>query len=263
MMHRRFLGPLLVSFLAWPAVLPAQDPDATELGYEITPADSALAAAIEADARAGAAAVETFFDAPFPRSVLVRVFPDRATFDRHLREEWGMEETACWMVGGAEEDALVLLSPRVWREEACDHDPGDADHVRELIAHELVHVYHMQVNAADEFEGVEGLDWLVEGVATWASGQLDRAQMARAREAVAKGEVPASLADAWTGPYRYGVAGSLAAFVGERVGRPGRRALLEAMGLAEVLEAVGLSEAELLAEWEEWVRRNPMSEASS
>lgn len=225
-----------------------------ELGFEISPADSVLTASLQAYAREGARRVEAFFDRPFPRPVLVRVFADREAFDRHLREAWGMNESACWMVGGAEEEALVLLSPRVWREEACDHDPGDAEHIRGLLAHELVHVYHMQVNPSSEFDGVEGLDWFVEGLATFASGQLERSHAARAREAVEKGEGPVGLDDAWTGPYRYGVSGSLVAFLVERVERGRLTTLLEATTRDQVLDVVGLSEEELLAEWQGWVR---------
>lgn len=226
---------------------------ASRVVFEIQPIDAALAPALRRYATEGAERVESLFGAPFARPVTVVVFPDRAAFDAHLREAWGMGETACWMVGGAEEEALVLLSPRVWREEACDHDPDDADHVRDLVAHELVHVYHMQANPSDEFEGVEGLDWFVEGVATWASGQLERSHAGRAREAVESGAAPVSLDDAWTGPYRYGVAGSMAAFVAERVGAGRMADLLDATTRGEVLDAVELDEAAFLEAWARWV----------
>lgn len=255
MIRKVFLALLIA--LSIPDVLRAQDPapfGGPDLRFQISPADSAVAASLQTYSRVGASRVEAFFGRPFPNLVLVRVFPDRESFDRHLREAWGMEEVACWMVGGAEEEALVLLSPRAWREEACDHDPEDAEHVRDLVAHELAHVYHMQVNPSHEFAGVEGLDWFVEGLATYVSGQLERFHRARAREAVEKGEGPLGLDDAWTGPYRYGVAGSLVAFVDERIGRDGLSALLEARTREEVLAAVGLTEDELLAEWRDWVR---------
>jgi hypothetical protein len=204
--------------------------------------------------RSAAARVETFFGAPFTRSVRVRVFPSRVEMEAYMREAWGLEEAACWMVAGAEEEGLILLSPRVWREEACDHDPTDQDHVRDLVAHELVHVYHMLRNPTHELEGVEGLDWFVEGLATYASGQYERSHAERAREAVAAGAAPERLADAWTGPYRYGVSGSLVAYVESRIGRAGVINLLEATRLEEVLTAVGMSEPEFLAGWAAWVR---------
>lgn len=225
----------------------------SRVAFEAEAADSALAPTLRGYALEGAARVESLFGAPFPRPVTVRIYPDRASFDAHLMEAWGMPEVACWMVGGAEEDALVVLSPRVWREAACDHDPDDAAAVGDLIAHELVHVYHMQANPSEAFDGVEGLDWFVEGLATWASGQLEGTQAGRAREAVETGAAPASLDAAWTGPYRYGVSGSMVAFVAERVGPAGIVDLLGATTRAEVLDAVGLDEPGFLAAWAAWV----------
>lgn len=287
MILTRFAHPLRVALLvaSMPAAVRAQDtvpdrdgeiaPDRAErsaadlspepgprLRFEIAAADASIASSIERQTRDGAARVETFFGRTFPRPVVVRVFPDRVSFDRHLREAWGMPEVACWMVGDAEEEALVLLSPKVWGESACDHDPDDADHVGDLVAHELVHVFHMQVNPSDEFAGVEGLDWFVEGLATFVSGQLERSHADRVVEAVEKGELPATLDDAWTGPYRYGVSGSLVAFVAGRVGRDGLIELLEATTREEVLAAVGLTEAELLSRWEAWLRRPASAHAS-
>lgn len=229
-------------------------PPAPPLAFFIEPADAPIAGAIEAAATAGVAAIEGWFGAPFPSPVEIRVFPDRASFDRHLTESWGMPEVACWMVGGAEEDGLVLLSPRVWTEAACDHDPDDEREVRDLVVHELVHVYHMQANPTNDFEGVVDLDWFVEGLATLVSGQLARAHAARAREAVAIGAAPARLADAWSGPYRYGVAGSLVGYLETTIGRPGIVELLTATNQAQLLERIGTTEPELLAAWQAWVR---------
>jgi hypothetical protein len=216
--------------------------------------DGDLVARLTGYAQSGAERVESFFGAPFPGPVRVRIFPDRSAMDAYMREAWGMDETACWMVGGAEEEGLILLSPRVWREEACDHDPDDETHARDLVAHELVHVYHMQHSPSDAFDGVEGLDWFVEGLATYASGQYERFHVERAREAVATGAAPERLADAWTGPYRYGVSGSLVAYLESRIGRAEVTRLLGATRLEEVLAAAGMSESELLAAWAEWVR---------
>ncbi len=244
---------LLFLILAVGAVPGRAGAQETDLRFDIAPADSGLAPVLEAYAREGVVRVEAYFGAPYPRPVALIVYPDRASFDRHLEEAWGMPEVACWMVGGAEEEALILLSPRVWRVDACDHDPDDPDHVRDLVAHELVHVYHMQRNPSDAFDTVEGLDWFVEGLATFVSGQLERGHAARAREAVEKGEGPAGLDDAWTGPYRYGVSGSLTAFLAELVGREELTALLAATTREEVLAAAGLTEEEFLTRWRAWV----------
>jgi hypothetical protein len=221
---------------------------------EASQADDEIARTIEADASEGVRRIEEYFGAEaFVSPPRVRVFPGRAELDAYVREAWGLEGTECWMVGAAEEEALILLSPRVWREEACDHDPGDPNHVRDLVAHELVHVYHMQRNPTRAFESVEGLDWFVEGLATLVSGQYERFHVERAREAVASGAAPAQLADAWSGRYRYGVSGSLVAYVETRVGKGGVARLLTATRLDEALSAVGDTEAEFLAAWAAWV----------
>jgi hypothetical protein len=91
-------------------------------------------------------------------------------------------------------------------------------------------------------------------LATFVSGQYERFHVDRAREAIEAGAAPERLADAWTGSYRYGVSGSLVAYLESRVGRSRIRGLLEARGLDEVLAAVGMTEPELLAAWAQWVR---------
>ena len=54
----------------------------------------------------------------FPDTASVQIFPNRHEFSAALRDAWGLSETACWMVGGADDRALFLLSPAVWGEEA-------------------------------------------------------------------------------------------------------------------------------------------------
>lgn len=74
--------------------------------------------------------IHAFFELPFRRPFTMRIFPGRAEFDAFFREQWKIPETQCWWVAAGLESGLVLLSPRVWSTEACDHDPGDADHLR-------------------------------------------------------------------------------------------------------------------------------------
>ena len=157
------------------------------------------------------------------------------------------------MVGGAENEGVVLVSPRLWTPD-CDHDPADSQHVRDLVVHELVHVFHMQHNPSSEFEGADEIGWFVEGLATYASGQFEHGHADRALEAVESGAVPERLAEAWSGPYRYGVSGSLVAYVDDRIGRAGLAELLGATTQAEILDRLGMTEPELLAAWAAWVR---------
>jgi hypothetical protein len=189
----------------------------------------------------------------FPDTAAVAIYPDRDSFSAALREAWGIPETACWMVGAADDHNLYLLSPGVWGEEACEHDPADGEHRRLLITHEAVHVYHGQVNPSEDIGLLEEIGWFVEGLATWASGQLETRHAGRAAEALSLGEGPERLADAWSGPYRYGVAGSLVAYIDDRWGRDTLRAALEVTTESELLALLGTTEAGLLADWARWV----------
>lgn len=190
----------------------------------------------------------------FPDTVSVRIFPDRQGFSAALREAWGIPDTACWMVGAADDHTLYLLSPAVWGEEACDHDPRGDLHRRMLIAHEAVHVFHGQLNPSEDLGLLEDLGWFIEGLATYVSGQFDRSHAARAREAVATGVVPERLNQAWSGPYRYGVAGSMAAFIDHRWGRQFIRDALTITSQEALLTLLGTTETAFLKEWESWVR---------
>jgi len=198
----------------------------------------------------GVATVTAFFGAPFPHTFEVVVHPDRASFDAALPPEWGLGATQCWMVATGVGDGLQLLSPRAWKREACEHDPDDAEHLEHLLVHELVHVYHGQGNASPDFLDTDGIDWFVEGLATFASGQLEEGHVAPAREALASGAGPRGLAHAWSGPYRYGVCGSLVAFA-TRERRAPWASLLAAQTGEELLELLGTDEARLLAAWRE------------
>ena len=244
--------PIGSASVPWPGSGPAAR-DSVALRIDHQPIDSIAARTLRADLESGWAQVEAFFGTPLDGPVTVHLFPDRAALDAHFRETWGME-SECWMVGGAEgPSSLVLLSPRVWVTQACDHDPSNPEHVRNLVTHELVHVFHMQRYGDADFD--EGIGWLVEGIATLVSGQLDAGQRARAIEALEAGAVPARLAEAWSGPYRYGVAGSLVEYVDQRWGRDVLYSLLGAGTQDDVLSALGINEAQLLAEWRAWMSR--------
>jgi hypothetical protein len=197
--------------------------------------------------------VESFFGRPFARHFDFVVFPDRAAFDQSFPPSWGIEHTECWMVACGVADRLCLLSPSVWREQACEHDPDDATHVRGIVAHELVHVFHGQSNPSGDFSAVEGLDWFVEGLATYASGQLEEHHVLSAADAIGAGAAPEHLADAWKGKYRYGVSGSLVRFLDRRLGRGVINQMLSATTQPQVLSLAGMSESELLSQWRESV----------
>lgn len=238
---------LLLGFVPFSS-LGAQDaPGPFRVSARDVPADAV--ATVESDlAWSREKITETF--GPFPEPIAVGIYPDRETFSAALSEAWGIPETACWMVGAADDHHLYLLSPSAWAAEACEHDPSDAGHRRRLVAHEAVHVYHGQVNPSPDIGLLEDVGWFVEGLATYVSGQLEAEHAGRAAEAIAAGSGPGRLADAWTGPYRYGVAGSLAAYIDAEWGRDVLSTALTAQTTDELLGLLGVSEEEFLAGWE-------------
>ncbi len=223
--------------------------------YELTAADRRALPSLEAMVKSGHRNAERFFGAPFKTAFVVRIYPDRRSLTAHWAAAWGMPglTTECWMVAGGSGSELSLLSPRAWGADACEHDPADTVGLRRVIWHELVHVYHGQRNPHPDFAGMDDLGWLLEGVATLASGQYDAQHRGDARAAIESGHAPVRLADAWTGRYRYGVAGSLAAFVDATWGRRMLLRLLGATTPAEALTALAITEPDLLDRWRAWV----------
>jgi len=113
------------------------------------------------------------------------------------------------------------------------------------IAHELVQTFHGQHNPTRDFTGMDEAGWFDEGLAVYVSGQLDTGRMASA----ANGAAPDALASAWSGKYRYGVSGSLVAYIDDRFGRAALTGLLYETSTDEILAHLGLTEAALLADW--------------
>src|SRR5208337_2863276 len=141
---------------------------------------------------ASKAEIESFFAAPFPDPIHFHLVAERPEFDKALAK-FDIGQSQCWMVGMGTADLIVVLSPQAWPRQACEHDPSDRDSTRRLVTHELVHVYHGQFNTSRDFTGMDDLDWFVEGVAVFASGQLTPQRLNEAREAVSSGKGPASL----------------------------------------------------------------------
>ena len=221
--------------------------------------DTATARQLQPVIEQGRARVEQFFGSPFQQPVKITIVSGRAEFSAILKAEWGMPETACWMVATGVADFLVVLSPRVWRQEACEHDPADSQHVRDIITHELVHAYHGQHHPSRDFDfpAADEMGWFIEGLATYASGQLDRPRLASAQDALAANALPARLQDAWSGKYRYGVSGSMVRFIDQRFGR---RALIELLPMASnaaLLARLHLSESQFLGAWRQSLRALP------
>ena len=202
---------------------------------------------------AGQHQVETFFHQPFKEVIHVTLAPTRADFDAAFPAAWGMGKTECWMVATGVADFLVLLSPSVWKAQTCDHDPDDATEVQRIVTHELVHVFHGQHNPSRDFTGADEVGWFVEGLAVLASGQLDRERLQRTVDAVRAGDVPKTLNDSWSGPNRYGRAGSLVQYLDSTYGRTKLIELLPVTRQSELLQRLGITEARLLHDWQAWL----------
>jgi hypothetical protein len=220
-------------------------------------ADRKTAALLDDCLRSAQKRIETFFGHPFEKSFSVEILPDRSRLDEYCKERWQLPRTERWMVAMGVADKLLILTPRVWKTEAVEHDPKDPTHFRELVAHELVHVYHGQHNPTADFAGMDDLGWFVEGLAVYVSGQLEHGHKDDARKAISSGKAPVELAKAWSGPYRYGVSGSMVRFLDKRYGRGMVWQLLSETKPEGALHRLNLSEKEFLQAWRDSIANNP------
>lgn len=197
--------------------------------------------------------VEAFFGHPFAEPVRIVVSPTRSAFDASLPVKWGLTPTQCWMVGVGGGNLLALLSPGDWSTEACEHQPKDAAHIQEIVTHELTHIFHGQHNPTGDFTGMDDAGWFLEGLAVVVSGQLATGGRPTAQQAIADNAAPTRLTDAWAGKYRYGVSGSLVAYIDTKFGRQKLLDLMSAVTNPEILSAMGLTESQFLDGWRAWV----------
>jgi hypothetical protein len=190
--------------------------------------------------------VEAFFGEKVGPYELV-VVGSHADMAKTAAAKWHATELPCFAVAMGSGSTLLLLEPAKWASDACDHahdTPADVDRV---IAHELVHVFHGQHRPGDrELDKLDdGAAWFAEGLAAYAADQLQPDRMAQ----LASAPLPDKLAAVWTGKARYPAAGTLVRVVDRRVGRAKLLALLPLSTNAELLAAIGLDEAGLLAAW--------------
>jgi hypothetical protein len=198
---------------------------------------------------------EKFFDQKFNQSFSVYLHPTRQSLDEQWQKDWQMPDfkSECWMVASGVATKLDLLSPRVWDSQSCEHTEADVKASRELITHELVHVFHGQQNASPDFSTADGIDWLVEGLATYASGQLNEAKLKEVKSALAEGKVAIDLSKFWTGKMKYGLSGSMVMYVDKAFGRKKLKSLLTFATKNEILNSLGVSETELLIGWKKFI----------
>lgn len=238
---------------ASPAAAPAWVPPPAPTSSPARLAPHASTSPYAAELATARAAVEKFFGESFRAPYDVKIFPDRAALTDFARQRWGMEKTECWMVAMGVSSMMVVLSPEVWKTEACEHEPTPR-HIHEIFTHELVHVFHGQHNPRHEFEGMDEAGWFVEGLAFHAADQITANRLARVRSAVAEGKSPAHLADAFSGQLRYDTSASIVRYIESRWGRAMLKRLLPATTNAEILTLLEITETDLLAAWRSWLQ---------
>lgn len=215
--------------------------------------DRDIAPDLQEMVRTGFDRVEEFFGTPFKREFVFEIHSNRDEFDQYLKRRWNVPQSQRWMVASGVADRLTMISPRVWDTEADEHDPSNTDHIRELLAHELVHVYHGQFCPRPDFEGMDELGWFIEGLAVYVSGQLSNSHMGAAREAIQSGKAPTKLTEAWSGRYRYGVSGSMVEFIVAQHGKAMLSKLLRVTNNADALELLSTSEVDFIDSWKKHV----------
>lgn len=206
---------------------------------------------------AGVKNVQSFFQQTYPRKFDVYIHPNRHSLDSAWQKDWGMPDfkSECWMVASGIAAKLDIISPAVWTKEACEHNYIEKDKTQQLITHELVHVLHGQLNASPDFSNTEGIDWFVEGLATYASGQCDSSRIANVMKAIKDNKVPESLADFWKGELKYGLSGSVVMFIDAQYGRHKLIELLPFSKESEILKHLNIDEKELLKEWKDYMQK--------
>lgn len=201
--------------------------------------------------------VQAFFSTSYRADFEVTIHPSRQSMDMQWRTDWKMPDfkSECWMVASGVATKLDLLSPARWKEEACEHSIKDKEKSQKLITHEMVHVFHGQWNKSPDFSEVEQLDWWIEGLATYASGQCDQQRMEEVYKALMENKVPSTLDKFWSGKNRYGLSGSVVMYIDQKYGRKKLLELLPFSKKEELLVALQMSEEQLLQDWQKFMLR--------
>lgn len=194
-----------------------------------------------------------FLKKDFKNKIDVFVFPDRALLDEQWQKAWNMPsfKSECWMVGSGVESQLDLLSPSAWNTQACDHDPKDQAEIKLLVHHELIHILHSDYNRSPSFDDISNIDWFVEGLATYVSGQLDSERLIRAINNIKETDGPNQLSMFWKGDNKYGLSGSMVAYIDAKYGREVLTSLMEFNDVNDILNKLNLTEEELISNWKE------------
>ena len=225
--------------------------DKKEYSLRYMPGDQQVAEQVNAFLESGIRNVSMQFNHVFQNKFEVYLFPNRNTLNKQWQKEWGDStfQSQCWMVASGVAHRLDMLSPNAWAKEACDHNANDTIELRQVIWHELVHVFHGQYNPDHTFSYIEKLDWLVEGMATYLSGQLTEKRLQRVKQLITDNKTPATLDDFWKGSEKYGLSGSIVGYIDKIYGRKKLFELLSFTNKQDALKTFGVTESELINDW--------------
>jgi hypothetical protein len=214
-------------------------------------ADSGLGPLVADAIRNGERLATTFFAGASMQPYTIEIYPDRAGLIAHWRvvREFSWPQSPCWLIASAWATELDLLSPRVWSRDACGHDGNDTTHIRNVLAHEVVHVIHGQLGQHATLSTMLSAQWLTEGLAVYITGVLETEYAGVVQARLAAGFAPSTLAEVWNEPANYPLSGSIVRYIDRRYGRTVLRDLLSARSTTEVLTRLGVGEAELLTAW--------------
>jgi hypothetical protein len=213
--------------------------------------DSILVPLVGEAIRNGERLATTFFSVGPQQSFSISIYPDRTTLTDRWRTAWQSPafQSECWMIAAAWGNELDLLSPRAWSRDACGHDAGNTTHIRNVLAHEFVHVLHAQLGQHANLGTMLNAQWFTEGLATYVSGMLDVDYAGTLQSRLAAGFAPTTLAEVWSDRANYPLSASIVRYIDRRHGRTALRDLLTARSTTAILTRLGVTEAELLTHW--------------
>jgi hypothetical protein len=204
----------------------------------------------------GAIEVSRFFNTGYKNRFNIFIHPNRHSLDSAWQKDWSLPDfkSECWMVASGIATKLDIISPKSWDSQSCEHSYSQKTNVQRLITHELVHVFHGQFNESPDFSKTEGIDWFVEGLANYASGQCDSVRILEIKKAIHENAIPATLDSFWTGKLRYGLSGSVVLYIDQHYGRSTLIKLLPMSKKSQILSALGIPEGDLLKEWRAYLQ---------
>jgi len=219
-------------------------------------ADSSIVSSIATMISQGNRIVTDYFNHPFKQDFKARVFASRHDLDVQWQKDFHDTtfHSECWMVAAGDGNGMSILSPIVWKEQSCEHNPNDTLEMKRVLTHELVHVYHGQYNPNHDFAGLDSLAWFVEGLATFVSGQYDEKRIQQVKNLISQNKEPNQLKNFWTGKERYALAGSMIAFINTKYGKEKVFELLSQTDQKEMLKMLNTTEAQLIVSWKKSIQ---------